>query len=126
MGCLLLIDDNATDRFLMKRALMTKNDTLELFELNNGYEAVKVIKDKKPLATMLDIRMPGMDGYEVLKLIREDRTLKNHLVLMISGSKEPADVQMAYAAGANAYLPKPSTMTGYNQLADMIHDHVFP
>ena len=55
MGRLLLIDDDKTDRFLMKKALLKHRETLELIELEQGFEAVQVIKDKQPLATLLDI-----------------------------------------------------------------------
>ena len=125
MGRLLLIDDDKTDRFLMKKALLKHRETLELIELEQGFEAVQVIKDKQPLATLLDIRMPGLDGFEVLKMIRQDPDLSDHPVYMVSGSEEPSDMAMAREAGANGYLTKPGSVSGYGQLAKTIDKNVF-
>lgn len=125
MGRLLIIDDNKTDRFLIKKALLKENDVLDLIELEQGTEAVKVIKEQRPVATLLDIRMPVIDGFEVLKMIRQDADLADHPVYMVSGSEEPSDVNMAMEAGANGYLTKPGSMSGYGILAKTIHERVF-
>lgn len=125
MGRLLIIDDSKTDRFLIKKALLQQRDTLELIELEQGFEAVKVIKDKRPLATLLDIRMPGLDGFDVLKMIRQDPDLREHPVYMVSGSEEPSDMDLAREAGASGYLTKPGSISGYGELAKTIHQSVF-
>lgn len=125
MGRLLIIDDSKTDRFLIKKALLQQRDTLELIELEQGFEAVKVIKDKRPLATLLDIRMPGLDGFDVLKMIRQDPDLREHPVYMVSGSEEPSDMDLAREAGASGYLTKPGSISGYGELAKTIHESVF-
>lgn len=125
MGRLLIIDDSKTDRFLIKKALLQQRDTLELIELEQGFEAVKVIKDKRPLATLLDIRMPGLDGFDVLKMIRQDPDLREHPVYMVSGSEEPSDMDLAREAGASGYLTKPDSISGYGELAKTIHESVF-
>lgn len=125
MGRLLIIDDDKTDRFLIKKALLKHRETLKFTELEHGFEAVEVIKDKRPMATLLDIRMPGLDGFDVLKMIRQDPYLREHPVYMISGSEEPSDIKMAHEAGANGYLTKPSSIGEYEQLAQSINERVF-
>ena len=125
MGCLLLIDDDKTDRFLMKKALLKERGTLELVELEQGFEAVSVIKGMRPRATLLDVRMPGLDGFDVLKMIRQEPELADHPVFMISGSEEPSDIDMARQAGANGFLTKPGSVVGYGELAKTIHKRVF-
>lgn len=125
MGRLLIIDDDKTDRFLIKKALLKQRETLELIELEQGFEAVKIIKERKPTATLLDIRMPGLDGFDVLKMIRKEPELANHPVFMVSGSEEPSDMDLAKQAGANGYLTKPGSVAGYGQLAKTIAQQVF-
>lgn len=125
MGPLLLIDDDKTDRFLIKKALLKERGSLNLIELEQGFEAVQIIKEKQPLATLLDVRMPGLDGFDVLKLIRQDPDLQMHPVFMVSGSEEPADVEMAKQVGANGYLTKPNSVAEYGQLAKTICESVF-
>ena len=125
MGRLLIIDDDKTDRFLMKKALLKQRETLELIELEQGFEAVKVIKEKQPLATLLDIRMPGLDGFDVLKMIRQDPQLREHPVYMVSGSEEPSDMALAREFGASGYLTKPGSVGGYGELAKTVSESVF-
>ena len=125
MGPILIIDDSDTDRFLIKKALMKEQTALELIELEEGFEAVKTIKDKRPMATLLDIRMPGIDGFDVLKMIRLDPETSDHLVVMLSGSEEPSDIRLAREAGANGFLTKPATFGEYSGLAKAISKKVF-
>ena len=125
MGPILIIDDSDTDRFLIKKALLSEQTALELIELEEGFEAVKIIKERKPMATLLDIRMPGVDGFDVLRMIRRDPETSNHLVLMLSGSEEPSDMTLAREAGANGFLTKPATFGEYGGLAKAISKKVF-
>lgn len=124
MGRILIIDDDKTDRLFIKKALMKERDTLEFIELEQGFEAVNTIKDNQPLATIVDVRMPGLDGFEVLKMIRTDPELADHIILMLSGSEEPDDIEMARASGADAYLTKPGSISGYKALAKTIFEHI--
>jgi len=125
MGPILIIDDSDTDRFLIKKALMSEQTALELIELEEGFEAVRTIKERRPMATLLDIRMPGVDGFDVLKMIRRDPETSDHLVLMLSGSEEPSDLHLAREAGANGFLTKPATFGEYSGLAKAISKKVF-
>ena len=125
MGCLLLIDDDKTDRFLIKKALLKQRQSLDLIELDQGHEAVTIIKAKQPTATLLDVRMPGLDGFDVLKMIRKEPDLADHPVYMVSGSEMPSDKALAEAAGANGFLTKPGSFNGYSDLAKTIDERVF-
>lgn len=124
MGRILIIDDDKTDRLFIKKALMKERDTLEFIELEQGFEAVNKIKDTQPLATILDVRMPGLDGFDVLKMIRTDPELTDHIVFMLSGSEEPNDIELAKVSGADAYLSKPGSISGYQALAKTIFEHI--
>jgi len=125
MGRLLIIDDDTVDRMLIKRALLKVRSDIELIELAQGFEAIKVIKDKQPLATIMDIRMPGIDGFDVLKMIREDPDVAAHPVYMVSGSEDPAEEATAKELGATGFWTKPGCLEGYSDLAKSIEDRVF-
>lgn len=125
MERLLIIDDDTVDRMLMKRALSKVRDGTEFIELAEGFDAVKVIKEEQPLATLLDIRMPGIDGFDVLKMIREDPDVATHPVYMISGSENPAEKATAMDLGATKFWSKPGSLEGYGMLAEAINETVF-
>ena len=125
MGKILIIDDDRTDRLLIKKALLKVRSDMEVIELESGSEAVSTIQSERPMATLLDIRMPGMDGFEVLKAIRENPQTQTHTVIMVSGSDGKADKAMAEKFGADGYLVKPDSFLGYGALAKTIFDAVY-
>lgn len=120
----LLIDDNQIDRMLIKKALMKAQSDADFVELEDGTDVVKVIKQNRPCVTLLDIRMPGIDGFDVLKLIREDNELKDHPVWMLSTSSEGQDIDIAMETGASGYYSKPTSVSEYTKLASSILESV--
>lgn len=125
MAKILIIDDDKTDRLLIKKALLKVKSDLDIIELADGQKAVSTIENETPLVTLLDIRMPGMDGFQVLKAIREEASTRNQPVIMVSGSAESHDKDMAKSFGADGYLVKPDSFTGYGELAQTIYQTVF-
>ena len=108
----LIVDDDPLDRKLIKLAFDTISDEAEVIELDNARLSLETILTEKPVATLLDMRMPYVDGITVLKMIRDNEDLEEHLVVMISGSDEPADVDLAISSGANYYFTKPTSLSG--------------
>ena len=53
--------------------------------------------------------MPGMNGYEVTRALRTDPRTEALPIMILTARGQPMDRQMAYDAGANAYLAKPIT-----------------
>jgi len=121
---LLLIDDDYVDRILLKEALSVVKSSLDFVELEDGSNVIEVIKRDKPSATLLDIRMPIIDGFDVLNLIRNDNELAQHPVWMLSTSSEETDIKMAKRLGANGYYSKPDSMDEYSKLATRILEEV--
>jgi two-component system, LytTR family, response regulator len=65
----LLVDDEAPARALLREMLSAEPGVRIVGECANGLEAVKAAGDLKPHAVFLDIEMPKLDGFEVLELI---------------------------------------------------------
>jgi len=121
---LLLIDDDYLDRILIKEAFSAVKNSLNFVELEDGSNVVEVIKRDKPSATLLDIRMPIIDGFDVLNLIRNDEELAQHPVWMLSTSSEENDMKIAKRLGANGYYAKPDAIDAYSKLATRILEDV--
>lgn len=120
----LIIDDDPLDRKLMKLAFGTLSEEAEVVELASGDLSVETIRTERPVATLLDMRMPYIDGITVLKMIRDNEDLEKHLVIMISGSDEPSDIDLAISSGANHYFTKPTSLSGYSIMVSDIMKHV--
>ncbi len=71
MKKVIIVDDEAPARLLIKEFLEDYEDLVLLAECNNGVDAVKTINSFKPDLIFLDIQMPGLSGFEVLRHLEE-------------------------------------------------------
>ena len=65
----IVVDDEALARTLLRELLGAHADIEIIAECGNGFEAVKAVTEKKPDLILLDIQMPKLDGFDVLELI---------------------------------------------------------
>jgi len=65
----LLVDDEAPARSLLREYLGAHADVEVVGECANGFEAVKAIAEQRPDLVFLDVQMPKLDGFEVLELV---------------------------------------------------------
>jgi two-component system LytT family response regulator len=68
----IVVDDEALARTLLRELLGAHEDIQIVAECGNGFEAVKAVTEKKPDLLLLDIQMPKLDGFDVLELIGSD------------------------------------------------------
>ncbi|MBK8182404.1 MAG: response regulator [Candidatus Competibacteraceae bacterium] len=99
----LVVDDDPSARELLTRHLEREGFTVTT--ASSGAEALEQIKTVKPLAVLLDVMMPGLDGWHVLKAIRANPDTKDIPVIMQTVLD---DRNFAYALGATSYLKKPA------------------
>ena len=117
MARMLLVDDDPTDRMLMRRAFARECGALQFTEFSDGPSALESFESIRPDVTLLDIRMPGMDGFEVLRALRKKHAFRQHPVILVSSSRQRDEIQKAHEEGANAYFEKPTTLAAYSALA---------
>lgn len=122
MDRVLIIDDSDFDRKMIRRAIASKHKNIEFSELSSGRTVAERMAAETPSLAIVDIRMPGMDGFEVLDTIRSLPTFGDIPVLMISGSEQPEDREMATARGASGYYVKPPSAADYVSLGQDIYD----
>lgn len=65
----LIVDDEAPARVRLKDLLTKDTEVLEIYEADNGEEAVRLIQEEKPDLVLLDIQMPGLDGLGVVEAV---------------------------------------------------------
>lgn len=74
----------------------------------DGLTALESAHDFRPNAVLLDIGLPGMNGLEVAKWIRQQPTLKNAVLIAMTGYGQEADRQRSLEAGFDHHLVKPA------------------
>lgn len=73
----------------------------------NGEEGLARARVLRPTIVFLDIMMPRMSGLEVCSQIRQDASLGETYVIMLSAKGQQVDREQGLAMGANEYLTKP-------------------
>ncbi len=78
---------------------------------SDGSDAVEVIKAAKPDLVILDLMLPGKSGMEIIKDLRDEESLRNLPVLMLTARGQARDRDMAEKAGVSRFMTKPFSNT---------------
>ncbi len=116
---ILMVDDDADERFLFQKALEKVAPPIECYTANDGKEALSILSQKKnrlPDVIFLDINMPVMTGWECLTKIKANSNFKNIPVVMYSTSSNPRDINIAFELGAECFCTKPEDFKSVQQL----------
>ena len=112
----LLVEDDPEDVELILTALERYNLANRIDVARDGKEALDYLfctgsfserPSGNPCVMLLDIKLPRISGLEVLSKLRSCEALKNIPVVILSSSREEADLKHGYELGVNAYVVKP-------------------
>jgi threonine synthase len=82
----MIVDDNAESRRLIRRILQSQGD-YEIAEAENGRDGVALAKREQPDLVILDLMMPEMDGFAVLDALKNDEETA-HIPIIVATAKE--------------------------------------
>lgn len=102
MSRILIIDDQAPIRRVLRDIL--ENESYQVDDVENGMEALQLIKEQDFDAIFCDIKMPEMDGIEVLEAVKQ---VSETPVIMISGHGTIDTAVEAIKKGAFDFIQKP-------------------
>jgi CheY-like chemotaxis protein len=112
---ILLVEDSPSDALLAREAFQGSIVRHNLYVVPDGIEALAFLRHEGSYATaprpdliLLDWRLPKRDGREILAEIKADTNLQDLLVIILSTSRDPRDIQTAYRLHANCYITKPA------------------
>src|SRR5262245_2070905 len=100
----LVVDDHALLRTGVANIINQERDLFVVAQASNGIEAVEAYERHRPDVTLLDLRMPEMEGVEAVRRIRERDPQAKLIVLTTYDTEE--DITRALTAGAKAYILK--------------------
>ena len=101
---ILIVDDHPVVREGLAALIERREDMTVVGEANNGREAIELFRRFTPDVTLLDLRMPEVDGVTAITGIREFAPTARIVVLTTYDSDE--DIYRGLRAGAKAYLLK--------------------
>lgn len=102
----LVVDDSTTNRSILCDIL---HSDYTVIQAENGIQALTKLKkqDKKVDAIILDIIMPEMDGYEFMDKIKQDKTLSQIPVIILTEKSDRGTEKKVLESGAWDFVPKP-------------------
>ena len=116
LGRILLVEDDPKDVELTLTALEEYNLANEVVVTRDGEEALDYLycrgkyagrPQENPAVTLLDLKLPKLNGLEVLERIKSDEKLRMIPVVVLTSSHEERDMVASYRLGVNAYVVKP-------------------
>lgn len=120
---ILLVEDNPDDEALTLRALSRNGLRHHVHVARDGVEALDYLfgrdgseglhPHQMPAVTLLDLKLPRVDGMEVLRRVRADERTKFLPIVILTSSKEEQDLIHGYGLGANSYIRKPVDFTQF-------------
>ena len=126
---LLLVEDSPQDAELALRTLRKANLADCTHHVTDGAAALDFLFGRGAYATrqatelpkvvLLDLKLPKVGGLEVLRALRGDPRTRSTPVVIMTSSREEADVDEGYALGVNSYVVKPVEFAAY---ADVVRN----
>jgi signal transduction histidine kinase/CheY-like chemotaxis protein len=120
----LAVDDDPVVRDLIQGFL--GKEGFRVLVAAGGEEGLRVARDSRPDAIMLDVMMPGVDGWSVLRSLKSDPDVANIPVILLTITDNKS---MGFALGASEYLTKPiekdrllSILRTYRRIPARIHE----
>jgi CheY-like chemotaxis protein len=124
---IVVVEDNPTDVFLIKQAIVhyRLNAKLEIFE--DGEDAIRLIarmdadeNEPCPHLMLLDLNLPRTDGFEVLERLRKSKRCADIPVIVMTSSAAQSDRDKSASLGADAYFQKKVEYDAFLEIGGII------
>ncbi|MDO9353135.1 MAG: response regulator [Solirubrobacteraceae bacterium] len=117
-----LVEDSNEDYAAFLRVVMRDAPGTELVRWERAETVLTHLEDdgEWPNILVVDLNLPGVDGCELVRRLRAAPATRALPLVILSGSGRQQDVDRCYAAGANAYLTKPSNVSELGALLKML------
>jgi DNA-binding NarL/FixJ family response regulator len=104
----LLIDDSAVVRRIVKRLLKGDSRVQHLFTAANAADGYSLFKISRPDAVVLDLKLPDLHGLEILKRIKS--SAPRCVVIILTNCDKPETREECLRHGADSFLKKESDL----------------
>jgi CheY-like chemotaxis protein len=108
---IILADDDRDDQFFFKEAFSSINPSVKVNIAEDGIELSHLLAHQVPGIIFLDLNIPVNNGLQCLKEIRNNPSLQNVPVVILSSYRRPNTSKTAYKLGANLFFIKPFKYT---------------
>lgn len=117
---ILLVEDDIALAAVYRSRLELED--FEIYEVNNGEQALQAAKEFKPDLVLLDAMMPKISGFDVLDILRNTPETADIRVVMLTALSQAKDKERAEALGVDDYLVKSQVVIG--DVVDRVKHHL--
>ena len=100
-----MVDDNVDT--VTTLSMLVQESGHEVRTAYDGSSVLELALDYRPNVVLLDIGLPGLNGFEVAKRLRQQPTLKNIVLIAMTGYGQESDRKRSQEAGFDHHLVKP-------------------
>ena len=132
---MLYAEDEPDDVFFLREAWETVGVPNPLIAVKDGQEAIDYLAGNGPYADrkqypfpcllLLDINLPVKSGFDVLRWINQNLSRERLKVVILTGSNQETDIQMARELGVTEYIVKPSNPMRLSKIVEEEKDRWF-
>lgn len=126
---ILLLEDNAADAYLFRKALKDAGLNFELTVLENGADGLafasregKYAGSPIPDLAVLDLNVPKGDGASVLEAMRQNKDLSRVPVFIMSSTAVHREQAVAKEMGIERFITKPPTLEAFLQIGQVVKE----
>jgi len=105
MKTILIIEDNADNRTLLKDLLEIKG--YQVLEAGDSEAGLRIAREQKPDLVLMDIQMPGVTGLTVIRELKSEQKTKEIKILAVTSFAMSEDKERILGAGCDGYVTKP-------------------
>ena len=130
--CILQVEDDANDAFLLQRAFTKAGITNPVQVVTDGQMAIDYLAGDGRFANrtiyplpglvLLDLKLPHKSGREVLQWIRAQPGFRRMVVIVFTTAQYTGDVGLAYDLGVNSFLVKPTDFSEYLRIVLLLKE----
>ncbi|WP_038184049.1 response regulator [Vibrio rhizosphaerae] len=123
---ILLVEDDDIDAMSVQRALHKMQLSNPVIRAIDGIEALEILRQGKieqPFIVLLDLNLPRMSGLELLSVIRDDKTLKNSIIFVLTTSKREEEIAQAYQHNVAGYIVKSSVNQDFDPVLAFLENY---
>ncbi len=102
----ILVVDDLPEKLLVYKTILEELGQ-NLYMVNSGEDALKLVLKHEFAVILLDVNMPGMDGFETATMIRNRKKSARTPIIFLTAFNDDMNAAQGYASGAVDYLPTP-------------------
>jgi CheY-like chemotaxis protein len=116
----LLVDDSTTT-LMMEQMILTQRTPYQCVTAKDGLDAITSAVSETPDLVLMDVVMPRMNGFEACKRMRQENSLRETPIILVTTRGEEEYVEAGFQSGCNDYITKPINS---RELVTLLHSYL--